>query len=314
MNAVARRAALFIFAAAALAQQTPPPGEEAIFRSGVSLVRVDAQVVQGRRTVDGLTKEDFAIADEGQPQPIEYFGRESEPLWVVLLLDVSGSMHKRLDEMAAAGRKALSTMGPQDRVSVMFFGRRTHLALDFTTVAQDAVPVIGQGRRNKEVGAGTNINPSVMEAARYLGEKAANRAGRRAIVILTDNEGLNYQAGDERVLASLFDADAVLNAIVTPGAKSPAAAKVGLYTNPDFTPSDVFKLAHESGGEVLRAEKTGETFQEMMQRIRLRYSLHYRPPAGVSGAQRRIKVELAPGAVKRIGKADVRARTGYRLP
>jgi Ca-activated chloride channel homolog len=314
MNAVARRAALLIFAAAGLAQQTPPPGEEAIFRSGVSLVRVDAQVVQGRRTIDGLTKEDFRIADEGRPQAVEYFGRESEPLWVVLLLDVSGSMHKRLDEMAAAARKALSTMGPEDRVSVMFFGRRTHLALDFTTVAQDAAPVIGQGRRNKEVGAGTNINPSVMEAARYLGEKAANRAGRRAIVILTDNEGLNYRADDERVLASLFDADAVLNAIVTPGAKPPEAGKVGLYTNPDFTPSDVFKLARESGGEVLKAEKTGETFQEMMQRIRLRYSLHYRPPAGVSGAQRRIKVELAPGAVKRIGKAEVRARTGYRLP
>jgi VWFA-related protein len=303
--------ALLIFAASAWAQQ-PAAQEEAVFRSGVSLVRVDAQVVQGRRVIEDLTKDDFQILDEDQPQTIEYFGRETEPLWLVLLLDVSGSMHKRLDDMAAAGRQALSTLGPDDRVSIIFFGRLTHLALDFTTQKSEAAPVIGTGRVNKQVGAGTNINPSVVDAAHYMREKAGNQRGRRAIVILTDNEGLNYQANDEQTLAALFDSDTVLNAIVTPNAKPPDPARRG--ANPDFTPSDVFKLARETGGEVLKAESTGEAFREMIQRIRLRYSLHYRAPQGQAGTVRRIKVDLSAAARRRLGKAEVRARSGYRVP
>ena len=312
MPAVVRAMSL-LCAVTAIAQQ-PAPQEEAVFRSGVALVRVDAQVVQGRRVVDNLTKEDFQITDESRSQAIEYFGREAEPLWVVLLLDVSGSMHKRLDEMAAVGRQAMRTLGPQDRVSVMFFGRRTFVAQDFTSTPEEAAAVIGQGRRNKDVGAGTNINPSVIDAARLIREKAANHPGRRAIVILTDNEGLNYQANDEQALAALYDADTVLNAIVTPSAKPPDPVKHGAYSNPDFTPSDVFKLARVTGGEVLKAERSGEAFQEMMMRIRLRYSLHYRAPEGQAGSLRHLRVELSPSAQKRFGKAEVRARTGYRLP
>ena len=133
-------------------------------------------------------------------------------------------------------------------------------------------------------------------------------------MILTDNEGLNYQANDEQTLGALFDSDTVLNAIVTPNAKAPEAVKKGVYQNSDFTPSDVFKLARETGGEVLKAESTGEAFREMMLRIRLRYSLHYRAPEGQAGAARRIRVELSPEARKRFVKAEVRARTGYRLP
>lgn len=282
----------------------------------MALVRVDAQVVDGRRVVADLVKEDFRILDEGEPRPVEYFGRDAEPVWIILLLDVSGSMHKRLDEMAAVARKALRTLGPEDRVSVMFFGRLTHLAQGFTSNPDEAAAVIGEGRRNKQVGAGTNINPSVIEAAHYLKAQSGSQGRRRAaIVILTDNEGLNYQATDEQTLTALYESDAVLNAIVTPNAKPPAQMKAGLYTNPDFTPSDVFKLARETGGEVLKAERAGDTFQEMMQRIRLRYSLHYRPPEGSKpGSSRRISVELTPEARKRLAKAEVRARAGYRLP
>ena len=289
-----------------------PDAPEAVFKSGVALVRVDAQVVQGRRVIDNLTKDDFQIADEGRPQPIEYFGHESEPLWIVLLLDVSGSMNQRLDEMAAAARQALGALGPDDRVSVIFFGRLTHVALEFTASREEAAPIIGQGRNNKQVGSGTNINPSVMDAAHYIRQQAANHPGRRAIVILTDNGGLNYQANDEQTLEALFDADAVLNAIVTPGAKPPSARPAG--ANPDFTPSDVFKLARETGGEVVKAVSAGEAFREMMQRIRLRYSLHYRAPEGQSVGPRSIRVELTPEARRRFAKAEVRARSGYRLP
>ena len=66
--------------------------EAVTFRSGVANVRIDAQVTQDNELVTGLTAEDFVVQDEGKPQTIVYFGRESEPLSLMLLLDVSGSM------------------------------------------------------------------------------------------------------------------------------------------------------------------------------------------------------------------------------
>ncbi|MBK5293653.1 MAG: VWA domain-containing protein [Acidobacteriia bacterium] len=299
---VARRAPL------ALAQ------DAAVFRAGVQLVRVDAQVVDGRRVLGNLTAEDFQVFDEGVPQTITYFGRDTEPLWVLLLLDVSGSMHKRLAEMAVVARKALGSLGPQDRVSVVFFGRRIRISQEFTTDLDFAADAIGEAASERSVGSGTAINPSILEAASYMRRQAQSKPGRRAIVILTDNGGLNYQVTDERVLEELLAADAVLNAIVTQEAKPPGVAKKGVYVNPDFTPSDVFHLARQTGGEILRAERAGDTFREMMERIRTRYSLHYRSPQSSPGQVRKIRVELSAEARKRHARAEVRARSGYRVP
>lgn len=301
---------LLIFAFVLGAQQ-PAQEETPVFRAGVALVRVDAQVVANRQPVTGLGKDDFVIFDNGAPQPIEYFGRESEPLWIVLVLDVSGSMTKRLTEIAGVARQALSSLKPEDQVAVMLFSREAKVVQEFTASPQDAAPAIQRAPREKGLGSASRINEAIIEAAKFLGEKAANHAGRRSIVILTDNQGLAYQVPDEAVLRALFEANATLNPIVTPEAKPPAAPKPGQYTNPDFSPHDVFKLARETGGEVLKAQDAGRSLQEMLERLRTRYSLHYRPPAAAAGSARTIKVDLSAAARNRYPKAEVRARTGY---
>jgi Ca-activated chloride channel homolog len=303
---------LFIFAFLAAAQQ-PESRDAAVFRAGATYVRVDAQVTDGRRPVPDLAREDFRILDEGVEQKIEYFGRESEPLHLVLLLDVSGSMKDRLRQMASAAREALRPLSAQDEVAILLFGRKTRVAQGFTSRFDDAAAAIRESLREASLGAGTAINPAIIEAAKYMKAQVGTKPGRRAIVILTDNEDLNYRATDEATLKALFEADAVLNAIVTPKAKPPATR--GGYSNPDFSPADVFKLARESGGEVLRAEKTAETFNEMIERIRLRYSLHYRAPEGAkAGGLRQIQVDLTAPARRRIPKAQVRARSAYAVP
>jgi VWFA-related protein len=306
-------ALLFIFAFGAAAQQPPPDIPEAVFRSGVSYVRVDAQVVDGKRVVAGLSREDFRVFDQGDPRPIEYFGRDAEPLWIVLLLDVSGSMTRYIEDMGAVARRALKVLGPEDRVAVLLFARDTKVAQEFTRDVDAAAAAIGSAPREKGLSAGTAIHSAVIEAARYVQRAVENRPGRRAIIILTDNEGLNYQVTPDDTLRQLFAADAVLNAIVTAKAKPPAQANG--YTNPDFAPSDVFLLARETGGEVLKAQRAGETFQQVLESIRIRYSLHYRAPeGGVAGTLRRVRVELSPQARQRVGRAEVRARTGYTVP
>ena len=104
----------------------------------------------------------------------------------------------------------------------------------------------------------------------------------------------------------------VLNAlIVRKGPKPPVVRSTG-YTNPDFAPPDVSKIAGRTGGvAVERAGQVGDVFQKIIERIRSRYFVQYTAPAAEAGAFRHIRVELTPDARRRRPEAVVRAREGY---
>jgi Ca-activated chloride channel family protein len=287
-----------------------PAGDIPLFRSGVALVRVDVQVTSRHlRPVTGLAKEDFVIYDEGARQPVAYFGRDSEPLDLLLLLDVSGSMRRSLEEMAATAQLALRQLNGADRVAVMLFARQTDLCEPFTRDFARVQNGLREAVQERGLGSGTLINAAIISAAGHLAKQPPR--GRRAILILTDNQGLNYQTPDELVLKALYAADTVLNAIVVGNAKPPDAARIRNYRNPDFTPPDVFKIAAQSGGEAFRGTKIGEAFREMIERIRSRYSIHYPAPQPAAGGFRRITVELEPAVRRRLGEIEIRARAGY---
>ena len=57
---------------------------EVTFKSGVSNVRVDAQVIQDGQAITDLTGQDFVVREDGKPQPIVYFGHEKEQLSLLL--------------------------------------------------------------------------------------------------------------------------------------------------------------------------------------------------------------------------------------
>src|SRR5882724_8551401 len=75
-------------------------GQDPIFRSAVSLVRVDAQVTDGTANVDGLTKEDFVIKENGRTIPILYCSQEDQSLDLLLLFDISDSMFPGIRRLA----------------------------------------------------------------------------------------------------------------------------------------------------------------------------------------------------------------------
>ena len=111
--------------------------------------------------------------------------------------------------------------------------------------------------------------------------------------------------------SSAYAADAVLNGIVIGKQKHPAAPRPGQYVNPDFTFSDVFKLAEESGGEAMEGGKIGDAFEHMIERIRARYSLQYDAPQTAPGVLHRIQVQLTPETRAHHMNAVIRARAGY---
>ena len=284
-----------------------------LFRSSSALVRIDTQVLKGGQAVEGLKAEDFVVLDEGKPVPLEAFGRDSEPLQVALLFDVSGSMNKVLVEMSAVAGRAMAALKSDDQVGVLVFGRKVVPLLEFTSDLRAAARMVQEAPLEREVGAGTNLNGCVLDTLQWMAAQP-EFPGRRVLVVLTDNHGIHYQTPDEKILRALAGMDVTLNAIVAPGAKPPKPLPKGAEANPDFTQPNVFKLAEETGGEVFRADKAGARFVEMMERVRLRYDLAIRPQTGPEGAFRHLEVRLSEAARGRLGKVEINARTGYYTP
>jgi hypothetical protein len=54
------------------------------FKTGVSIVEVDAQVIGKSGVIDGLQQSDFPIQDERQPVTLRYCVQEETPLGIVL--------------------------------------------------------------------------------------------------------------------------------------------------------------------------------------------------------------------------------------
>src|SRR5262245_40305524 len=243
---------ILLSALTVLAQERKP--DLPLFQIGVSVVRVDAQVLESGEPLAGLAQDDFAVYDEGVLQKITYFGRDSEPLSLVLLLDISGSMTRFLDQMAASARAAVEHLKPADRVAVMLFSRRSKVTQELTDDHDVLLTRLKEAVKEDSLGSGTEINSALLESARYLAESGGD-SGRRAVLIVTDNNDVNYKLPDDYVISALHAANAVLNAIVVGKAKRPPPPPVGKNYNPDFTPADVFRISDETGGETVSTER-----------------------------------------------------------
>jgi VWFA-related protein len=281
--------------------------DAAVFEAGTTQVRIDVLVSNGKGPIAGLKAEDFVVTDNGQPVTLNYAGTGEEPLNILLLLDVSGSMKGYLDQIAKRARSVLDLLRETDKVGVMVFSKDTDYYRPFTPDKDRAANAIDQALLPSQLPAGTAINAALLDAGDAFAEATSLR-GYRSVFILTDNKSLNYRAPDDAVLEKLFGQDVVLNAIVTKNAEPPKKID---SANPDFSFADVFKLSAQTGGEVLRTDRADEAFAQLLRNMRQRYLLTYRAPAGESKAFRSVKVELTKAARKRYGKVVIRARAGY---
>jgi VWFA-related protein len=302
-------ALFFIIVAPVRAQDPPAAASDEIptFKTGVVDVRLDVQVTQGAKLVKKLQKEDFIVKDEGAPQNLAGFAHGTDKLSLLLLLDISGSMTRYLAQISRTAREAMKFLQPGDRVAVMVFAKKSELHQEFSDNLAETARRMANPVEGHDVGAGTQINQAVLDAARYM-DKNAGPDGRRAILILTDNLSISYMLPDQRVIKALNEADTVLDAIVVGRGIRPDA-KAG--QNTDFTPADVFHLAGETGGEAVKADRADTSFKEMVERIRSRYTLAYHAPEAQPGTYRHISVDLTAEARKWYPAAVIHARPGY---
>ena len=197
----------------------PAFGDETnvVFRSDVSLVRVDVQVLdRENRAITGLQAEDFVLRDEGRVQQIRNFSSENMPLDVLFLFDVSASMRPHVERIASAAHDAFRVLGDNDRVAIMVFDRAMRVRMPFRTGKLEVERELERMLRDESFHGGTDITRALIAAANYV-EMHGRREARRAIVILTDDQ-TEFERDEPAVSHALQRADAVLSALIAPDA------------------------------------------------------------------------------------------------
>src|SRR4029077_10454863 len=110
------------------------------FSADVKVVNVLASVRDKKgQIVSSLGKDDFAIEEDGKPQTIRYFTRETDlPLTLGLLVDTSLSQRRVLEEERTASYSFLSRILREDRDTafVAHFDAETELLQDMTSSRQ----------------------------------------------------------------------------------------------------------------------------------------------------------------------------------
>src|SRR5262247_4858662 len=93
--------------------------QQPTFRGTADNVRVFTTVTdRDGRLVTSLEQKDFEIRDEGKPQPITLFDNSPQPVRLIEMLDVSGSMAGNLSLLRAASNQLFARLGENDVVRV----------------------------------------------------------------------------------------------------------------------------------------------------------------------------------------------------
>jgi VWFA-related protein len=264
----------------------------------VENVRVDvvqlhvSALDKGGKFVKGLTREDFAVQEDGKPEALTGFElAENLPLNIGVVVDASGSMEKGMPFVHEASAELFRTlMRPNDRGFVIEFRDRPKFLQELTS---DTVSLQRAAREVKAQGATALYDAVILGLYQFRALQ-----GRKALVVITDGDDNRSHVEYETLLRYARSAGAPIFFI---------AVNIPLT---DFKSRKITKeIANESGGEVFaigNANKIAEVTRHIEEELRSQYILAFRsdstkPP----GEYRSISV-----AVK---KAGIGARTirGY---
>ena len=119
-------AAACLLGVAAAAQQP-------VFRGAGDVVRVFSTVTdRDGKLVTTLGRDSFEVRDEGKPQPITQFDNTPQPVRLVVMLDVSGSMEGNLQLLREAADELFIRLRPDDVARVGTFGDGVDVGRGFT--------------------------------------------------------------------------------------------------------------------------------------------------------------------------------------
>ena len=118
-----------------------------IFKADVNVVSIFATVRdRNGALIPNIGKEAFTVLDDGKPQTIKYFTRETDlPLKIAVLVDVSGSERTLIDsEREAAAEFFVQAVGKDDMASLVRFGPQWEVLQESTNSAKSLITALGR--------------------------------------------------------------------------------------------------------------------------------------------------------------------------
>src|SRR5208337_3199261 len=235
----------------------------------VELVNILTTVTDKKnRLVAGLTKDDFRIFEDGKPQEIRFFSRETDlPLRIGILIDTSNSVRERLrfEQEAAIDFLNIAVSPGKDLAFVMAFDVEPQLVQDYT----DDIDKLADAIRGLQAGGVTSLFDAVFSSCKdkMLFFPPPEPYLRRVQIIISDGQDNRSGHTGEEALAMAQRAEVTIYTISTnrSGAEGPGDKILR-------------KLADETGGHAFLPFEAGDLaadFQEIARELRTQYSLAY---------------------------------------
>lgn len=275
------------------AQDTPT------FTINAKLVNLWVNVTdQNGAIVGSLTKDDFKITEDGRPQDIKVFERQSEqPLSIILAIDTSESTYKdRALEQDAGKRFVHAILRPQDQMSLIQFATDVHMLVDFTNKPNQ----LDHGLNSLKAGEATALYEAI-----YLGsQELAKKQGRKVLVLVSDGgdtvKSTTYQQAYEQAIRSEVMIYSIIDVPIESSAGRDLGGEHALIT-----------LAEDTGGKSFYADAGGldKAFAKVSDDLRTQYLIGYYPRKQVPGLDfHRVGVTI-PRATS--DAFNIRCRAGY---
>ncbi|HVT92342.1 MAG TPA: VWA domain-containing protein [Bryobacteraceae bacterium] len=263
-------------AAGARARAQEPDG--VTFSAGIKVVNVIASV----RTKEGaivrdLDKSDFTILENGRPQSIRYFARETDlPLTIGLLVDTSMSQQRVLAAERGASLRFLDEVlrEEKDHVFLMQFDMVVQTRQELTSSrsrldeALDYVDTPSRQELRMQSGGGTLLYDAVTKSSE---EVMSKQGGRKALILLTDGGENGSEATLDDAIHAAQRADTLIYSIYF--------SDSGFYMGGGIDGRKILmRMSRETGGgffEVSKKRSIDQIFSQIEEEIRSQYSIGY---------------------------------------
>lgn len=161
------------------------------------------------RFVTDLGREAFAVLEDDKPQSLTYFAQEDVPVSIGLVIDNSGSMRERRQQVNAAALEFVKASNPQDEVFIVNFNDEAYLDQDFTSdlaMMQDALQQIDSR-------GGTALYDATSISVDHLLKEGNKKYNKRALLIITDGEDTSSRMDLEVLVRKLQSTDVIIYGI-----------------------------------------------------------------------------------------------------
>lgn len=302
--------ALFTFASAASAQETPIRVETELVAFEVSVTDADGKPVRG------LSASDFLVLENGIERSIDFFqpiarGDEGRPLSVVFALDVSGSMTKaEIGLLTDAMRVFVDRLADYNSYfAVMSFAMDVKTLQSFTNRPERLLDSLKKLHRRQD-GLSTHAYDAVDDAIRMLDKRSPkairSKTPKRAVIVITDGFPVGDTVSPGTVIERANNAETSVYAVILP-----SYSRTQRNRRPLLTPLEASGLVERTGGQSFYASEINfeKLFAALMDEITASYAIAFYPGDGQKDANvfNTVTIESRSGLTIR------QNRPGYRL-